>query len=156
MNDISVLGNYTFEVTLTDLLKDGNSDEIRGKLGYGFRPSDADPSEMEYFYMNFSVSPDELPRTFYIDVPFTDTGRFNVAKHYLFSKITHHAFANVWPKGGSGFNSFYVVGDYGKAADEHGDCRNDELYPVIRPDFSSIACVYDSTRAKLVERGWHR
>ena len=35
MNRISALGNHTFELTLTDLLKDGNSDEIRGKMGYG-------------------------------------------------------------------------------------------------------------------------
>ena len=156
MNGIKALGNYTFEVTLTDLLKDGNNDEIRGELRYVFRPSGADHNEKKYFYTNFSVSPDELPKTFYIDVPFTDTGKVSVTKYYGFSKITHHAYAGVYPKGGSMFNSFSVVGEYGKAADEHGNCKNDELSRVIRPDFSSIACVYDSTRAELVERGWHR
>ena len=155
MNKIKALGNYTFEVTLTDLLKDGNDDEILGELGYGFRPSGADHSETKYFYMNFSVSPDELPKTLYIDVSFTDTGKISVTKHYSFSQITHHAYANVYPKGGSIFSSFYVVGEYGKAADEHGNCKTAKLSPVIRPDFSSIACVYDSTRAELAERGWH-
>ena len=155
MNGIKALGNYTFEVTLTDLLKDGNNDEIRGTLGYGFLPSGADRSEKKYFYMNFSVRPDELPKTFYIDVPFTDTGKFTVTKYYKFSKITHHAFDD-YSKGGSVFNAFKVVDEYGKAADEYGNCKNDELSRVIRPDFSSIACVYDSTRAELVERGWHR
>lgn len=155
MNKIKALGTYTFGVTLTDLLKDGNDNEILGELGYGFKPSGADRSETKYFYMNFSVSPDELPRTFYIDVSFTDTGKISVTKHYSFSQITHHAYANVYPKGGSIFSSFYVVGEYGKAADEHGNCKNAERSPVIRPDFSSIACVYDSTRAELAERGWH-
>lgn len=155
MKGIKALGNYTFEVTLTDQLKDGNNDEIQGELGYGFRPSGADRSEAKYFYMNFSVSPDELPKTFYIDVQFTDTGKFTVTKHYGFSKITHHVYDNTYPKGGNRFNSFKIVGEYGKAADEHGNCKNDELSRVIRPDFSSIACVYDSTRTELVERGWH-
>ena len=31
MNKIKALGNYTFEVTLTDRLKDGNNDEILGR-----------------------------------------------------------------------------------------------------------------------------
>ena len=99
--------------------------------------------------MNFGSS-------LYIDVSFTDTGMMGVTKHYSFSKITHHAYANTYPKGGNMFNSFPVVGEYSKAADEHGNCKNDELSRVIRPDFSSIACVYDSTRAELVKRGWHR
>ena len=92
MKGIKALGNYTFEVMLTDLLKDGNNDEIRGELGYAFLSSGADRSETKYFYMNFSVSPDELPKTFYIDVPFTNTGKFSVTKYYKFSKITHYAF----------------------------------------------------------------
>ena len=105
--------------------------------------------------MNFNVIPDELPKTFYIDVPFTDTGKISVTQHYRFSQITHHAYDNVYPKGGDIFNSFYVVGEYGKAVDEHGNCKNIKLSPVIRPDFSSISCVYDSTRIVLAERGWH-
>ena len=55
--------------------------------------------------------------------------------------------------GESFFNSFYVVGDYGRAAYERGRCKNGELYAAIRPDFSSIVCIHGSTRATLVERG---
>ena len=155
MNDIKELGDYTFEVTLTALLKDGNNDKIRGELGYSFRPSSADSNETKYFYMDFGVIPDELPKTFHVNVSLTDTGKFTVTKHYLFSNITHHMYATTYPKGGNIFNSFYVVGEYGKATNEEGNCKNGELSRVVRPDFSSIACVYDSTRAKLVERGWH-
>lgn len=147
-------GNYTFEMTLTDLLKDGNNDEIRGELGFSFRPAGADLSEKKYYYKNFSVYPNELPKTFYFDVPFTDIGRFTVTNHYQFFQITHHAFATVYPKGGNIFNSFKVIGEYGKATDENGNCKNSELRRIIKPDFSSFACVYDSTHAKLVERGW--
>ena len=152
---ISTLGNHTFEVTLTDQLKDGNNDEIHGRVVYVFNPRDADHDKKRY-YVDFVIRPDELPKTFHIDVPFTDTGEMRVAKHYGFSEITHHAFDSRAPKGGSAFNSFYIVGEYGKAADEHGNCKNDELYRVIRPDFSSTVCVYHSTLTKLLERGWYR
>ena len=47
-----------------------------------------------------------------------------------------------------------IVDKIGKAINDKGMCKKDELNPVIKHDFSKVACVTYQTSLALYHRGW--
>jgi hypothetical protein len=58
--------------------------------------------------------------------------------------------------GGHGSNSglHHVVSKYSKAIDDDGACKNTELSPLTKHDFSTLICVTPVTRHDLITQGW--
>ena len=48
----------------------------------------------------------------------------------------------------------FIVDNVGKAINDKGSCKNDSLIPVIKSDFSKVACVSYQTSLVLYHRGW--
>ena len=60
-------------------------------------------------------------------------------------------------RGGNGFGSgmYHVVSGYSKAIDDDdGSCKNAELYPLAKHDFSTLICVTPETQHDLITQGW--
>ena len=56
--------------------------------------------------------------------------------------------------GGSHGGGYHVVSYYSKAISENGVCKNPELGPLAKHDFSTLVCVTSDTRHELITRGW--
>ena len=48
----------------------------------------------------------------------------------------------------------HVVSGYSKAIDDNGMCKNTELFPLAKHDFSTLICVTPETRHDLITQGW--
>lgn len=50
---------------------------------------------------------------------------------------------------------FIVLGDFSKAVNFNGECKDPAYNPVAKPDFSTNVCVKLGTYFILKQRGWH-
>ena len=153
---------YRLQIVLHDEVEYENSTV---KVGYGFQLLERVPSRMssEYgqHFMGFEKTSASLSDrdskeiqtnqyTFPILVNFT----VNFEKSGVYS---HSFFENkIGPNYSSGSHSggYHVVSHYSKAIDENGACKNPELTPITKHDFSTLACVISDARHELITRGW--
>ena len=151
LHGLKKVGNYTVSVTLTEKYKKFDTfDSLKGEIGYAFtsRGGDHYNRTKVQFYQNVDVPADELPKTFYLNISLPEAGSFTITLHTSFPELKFSRGGNMW-------NSLAVVEDYGMAVNEDGKCKTSGLHRVIRPDYSSMACVSEPTKHVLKERGWH-
>jgi len=151
MHGLKQIGNYTFSITLLkelilyEELQENNIDIIQGEIGFGFIPLDKDKHIIK-FYKNIEVKPEELPKTFYIDVSLNETGSYMISKHAIYHNLNH--------KGGDIWNAFKVVKKISKSINENWDCKNPELITLVKYDYSTAICVKQNTANELIKRGY--
>ena len=56
--------------------------------------------------------------------------------------------------GGSSGGGYMVVAEYSRAIDDNGMCKNSELQPLPKHDFSKLVCVTPHGHHELITRGW--
>lgn len=56
--------------------------------------------------------------------------------------------------GSSGSGLHHVVSGYSKAINDNGMCKNTELGPLAKHDFSTLICVTPETGHELITQGW--
>ena len=56
--------------------------------------------------------------------------------------------------GGSSGGGYMVVSQYSKAVTDDGSCKNTELLPLPKHDFSKLVCVTPHGHHELITRGW--
>ncbi len=54
----------------------------------------------------------------------------------------------------SSSGTHHIVSKYSKAINDDGVCKNTELYPLAKHDFSTLICVTPDTRHDLITQGW--
>lgn len=151
MHGLKQIGNYTFSITLLkeltsyEELKENNIDTIQGEIGFGFA-STKEEKPIKKFYKNIEVKPEDLPKTFYIDVSLNETGSYMIIKHAIYFNLSH--------KGGDMFNGFKVVKKISKSINENLDCKNPELITLVKYDYSTAVCVKPNTANELIKRGY--
>lgn len=151
MHGLKQIGNYTFsitllkELTLYEKLEENNIDTIRGEIGFGFA-STQEEKLTKKFYKNIEVKPEDLPKTFYIDVSLNETGSYMSINHAIYFNLSH--------KGGNMFSGFKVVEKISKAINENWDCKRPELITLVKYDYSTAVCVTPNTANELIKRGY--
>ena len=153
---------YHLQVVLRDKSQYENSTVT---VGYGFNLMDRMPNRLdadsEKPFMGFesthSTSGYRDSKTiqtsqyeFPIIVNFTVTFEKPGVHRYSFFEHT------IEPKGSSGSSGggYFVVSKYSKAIAENGTCKNPELLPLAKHDFSTLVCVTPHTHHELITRGW--
>lgn len=131
-------------------------DEVDIVFAYGFRSSDkfdgyvyyniAEDDKKIHGSANFTAG--ELPQTFDFSYTPKKTGVFFFTRGSMSHSGDFH---------GEQSMSFIVVEEFSKAMKFNGKCKNafPEFTLVIKPDFSTGACVTMDTAKNLKGRGWH-
>lgn len=151
MHGLKQIGNYTFsitllkELTLYEKLEERGVDIIRGEIGFGIT-SLGDEKPTVQFYKNIEVKPEELPKTFYIDVSLSETGSYMISNHAVYDNLIN--------KGGDVWNAFKVVKKISKSINENWNCKNPELIILVKHDYSTAVCVKQNTANELIKRGY--
>jgi len=154
--------NYHLQVVLRDKSQYENSTVT---IGYGFNLVDRIPNRLdadsEKPFMGFesthSTSGNRDSKTiktsqyeFPIIVNFTMAfEKPGVHNYSFFEHMTEPG-----RSAGSSGGAYFVVSNYSKAIDEDGTCKNPELSPLAKHDFSTLVCVTNDTRHELITRGW--
>lgn len=117
-------------------------DRFDGYVYYNIVENDKKISQSQNFTAN------EIPKTFKFSYAPKEAGIFPITK----GAMSH---TGIW--GGEQSQSFIVVREFSKAMKFNGQCQKPfpEFTLIIKPDFSTGACVKMDTHSKLKERGWH-
>ena len=90
----------------------------------------------------------DVENPFYIKFPFVmeESGKYTTQfykKTYVVEGLEDYSIGGLT-----------VVDKFSKAVNEDSQCKNENLRPLIKHDYSTIACVDNSTASKLIDRGW--
>ncbi len=153
---------YPLQVVLQDESQYENSTV---RVGYGFNLVDRIPnkldSDSEKPFMGFesshSTSANRDSKTIQTNqYEFPIIVNFTVA----FEKPGVHRYSffeqMIEPGGGGGSSGggYFVVSKYSKAINDDVTCKNPELLPLAKHDFSTLVCVTPDTHHELITRGW--
>ncbi|MGQ0795611.1 MAG: hypothetical protein ACT4N5_05440 [Nitrosopumilaceae archaeon] len=130
--EVNIIFTYNFS----------NSQSEGGNAGYAIHGNNKLITDSENFTAN------ELPKTFTFAFTPQNTGIFVFTKGIKFNSDNSH---------GEESQSIIVVEKFSKAMAFNGQCKKPfpEYTLVVKPDFSTGACVKMDTALKLKERGWH-
>lgn len=95
---------------------------------------------------DFEIKP-KSHETFETEYTFGDTGTF-----YL--NIASRSSEPPSPEIGTAY-AFSVVDQHSKAYKKNQGCNNENLRPIIKPDFSTVVCTTEETRIVLAQRDWN-
>ena len=142
----TIVGSHEITVKFTeDIMKESTIDHVSGKLIYLIKNQDT--GVHQDYVKNFNFTSSELPKEIKFDITFENSGNYLESKQILFSGMDKQPIHY--------YNSINVVEKLSKAVNDNGFCKNSQLNEVIRPDYSSIVCVKDTTVNILKERGWY-
>lgn len=153
---------YRLQIVLREEAEYGNSIV---DVGYGFQLLERFPSRMssEYgsYFMGFEKTSATLASR---DSKQIHTNQYNfpilVNFTVNFEKPGVHSYSffenKIDPNYSSGSHGggYHIVSHYSKAIAENGECKNPELGPIVKHDFSTLVCVTSDTRHELITRGW--
>ncbi|MDH3278370.1 MAG: hypothetical protein OEL77_04785 [Nitrosopumilus sp.] len=153
---------YHLQVVLRDKSQYENANVT---VGYGFNLVERIPNKLSSdsktpfmgFKSTHSTSASRDSKTIQ-----TNQYKFPIIVNFTitFEKPGPHSYSyfdHMIESGGSSSSSgggLFVVSKYSKAMENDGVCKNPNLIPLAKHDFSTLVCVTSETHHKLITRGW--
>ena len=153
---------YRLQIVLDDQSRNQDS-QVR--VGYGFYFIEKNPNRMipEYnrTFTGFEDTKQLLSMTGSTEIS-TETLEFPILVNFTVSfdkpgRYQYNYFEQSLGKekgSGSSGGGYWVVTEYSKAVNEHGNCKNPELSTIVKYDFSRLVCVKMDSRHEIITRGW--